>query len=730
MLSLLLLLSAALTLAVIVIGAVLIALRSQVSRLERRVRQLSLASTATTTLAPDTSTSLPPAPPPAVGASVRQPLAPLITPPASRPKRAATSMSGGRLLALIGGAFVLIGAIIFLTMAIQNGWINETGQVALGVVVGAALLGAGGMTLRTRDHVVGNVTAGTGGGVITLASVVGTQRYDVLAPAAAMLLTAAAAGIVVWLAARVRGQVLAGYGIVTALAAPMLVDAPTTGTTLAFAGIALIATVVVTVAFNWQWLGLAALATTLPQLGTWASPPTGSRGATALVLVIAGWWLLLVIAALGHVLRDATRSPGAAGASLAFLAAGAATACALAGISDIEHAARVLSNPPMSTDQMKPIDHSLRNTWLWGFGGAHMVLAAAAWARRRRVDVIVTLMGVIGIALFGVATAITVGGTGRSIFWSVEVLFLLWIGRRFGDLRAFVVAGIVTYVAAIDAYLVVGDLDEVFRGSEDVVGSIAAQLPLAVASLLAAVWAWRGTRAPVMVAMGSVLCAASGTWLLTTLLVTAAGDIGTPIALAVAIAAASLVISASGIRALRITTLCGLVVLMLVTLTHASPDLLWTRSHDLVLTIGSCTALAFALLVSTRGRVLELLGPRGKPAITFAVAAAATAMWWGASITIVHVFRPGSQEAQLALTTFWAALGLTLIPPGLARRVEWLHRTGAALLLIASAKVILVDTTSLDSALRVAAFIGVGLLLLGGGYAYVRLQKPDAPPAP
>ena len=44
------------------------------------------------------------------------------------------------------------------------------------------------------------------------------------------------------------------------------------------------------------------------------------------------------------------------------------------------------------------------------------------------------------------------------------------------------------------------------------------------------------------------------------------------------------------------------------------------------------------------------------------------------------------------------------------------------MLAIVSAKVFVVDLAALDIAFRVLSFVGVGILLLGGGWLYARLQ--------
>ena len=50
---------------------------------------------------------------------------------------------GGRVLAWVGGAAVVLGVVFFLVMAANRGWIDETTRVLLAFVGSTALLGVG-----------------------------------------------------------------------------------------------------------------------------------------------------------------------------------------------------------------------------------------------------------------------------------------------------------------------------------------------------------------------------------------------------------------------------------------------------------------------------------------------------------------------------------------------------------------------------------------------------------
>ena len=86
-----------------------------------------------------------------------------------------------------------------------------------------------------------------------------------------------------------------------------------------------------------------------------------------------------------------------------------------------------------------------------------------------------------------------------------------------------------------------------------------------------------------------------------------------------------------------------------------------------------------------------------------------------------------TQTSQLALSGFWAALGLAAIVAGLVQRRRALRLGGLGLLTLAVVKIFFVDLANLESIWRVASFLAVGLLLLAGAFAYQRVSRTVDP---
>ena len=114
-------------------------------------------------------------------------------------------------------------------------------------------------------------------------------------------------------------------------------------------------------------------------------------------------------------------------------------------------------------------------------------------------------------------------------------------------------------------------------------------------------------------------------------------------------------------------------------------------------------------------------------------------MLYLASVAIISVFQPSAsvdsalldlsvrQQGQVLLSACWACLGLTVLIVGLRRNLAGMRKGAFALLLVTVAKVFLYDLATLTSLYRVVSFIALGLLLLGGAFAYQRLRPPPLP---
>ena len=76
--------------------------------------------------------------------------------------------------------------------------------------------------------------------------------------------------------------------------------------------------------------------------------------------------------------------------------------------------------------------------------------------------------------------------------------------------------------------------------------------------------------------------------------------------------------------------------------------------------------------------------------------------------------------ASFSVTIAWVVFGCALLATGFLANLRNYRYAALAVLLAGVAKVLAIDLSTVTPELRVAALIGVGLALVGGGYAYVR----------
>ena len=203
----------------------------------------------------------------------------------------------GRALAWAGGAALVLGAIFFISLAFNRGWIGPEGRVAIGLIVGALGIAGGGLVIARGERLVGHVLTPVGLAIVSV-SLVGATRLYGLVPtevglAGALLSAVAAAAIAI----RADSQTVAGFGLVAVLAAPPLVGAAPDIRTLAFIGVALIGTTIIALLRTWSWLPPIAFLLSAPQAAIWFS---GNPSLAPALVALAAFWGLHAIAAGGE----------------------------------------------------------------------------------------------------------------------------------------------------------------------------------------------------------------------------------------------------------------------------------------------------------------------------------------------------------------------------------------------------------------------------------------------
>jgi uncharacterized membrane protein len=384
------------------------ALEQKLDELIERVERLELR---TGLAARPRQPAAPPPPPPAAERPVEA--QPATAEPA-RPSVPAVDwedLLGGRVLAWIGGAAIVLAVVLFLGMAISRGWIDEPTRVVLAFLGSTALLGAGVWLYERRgqtEAALAAVASAIAGLYATL--VVATQVYDLVSPELGLLAAAVVGAVATAIAVRWESTVVGAIGILGALAAPILVDAGSSGASLMFMALALASAVGVLLWQRWDWLAVGAFVVSLPQLLAWMEDTYEEQlGLTLGVLV--GFWALYAGAAIGYELRIGAPDRLPVSSWLLLLA----DVLLLAGggyfvLEDTGHG-------------------DLAIAWLVGVAAGHIGLGFFTFRQTVNREIGSLLIGA-GLTLSAIAFADALGGPVLVAGWAVHALVLAWLASR------------------------------------------------------------------------------------------------------------------------------------------------------------------------------------------------------------------------------------------------------------------------------------------------------------
>jgi uncharacterized membrane protein len=373
---------------------------------------------------------------------------------------------GGRVLAWVGGAAVLLGIVFLVATAIHRGWIDEPTRVVL-AFLGSALLFAAGIYLyeaqRRTDAAVAAVAAGIAG--LYASDTAATRLYDLIEPALGLAVAGVIGACGAAIAVRWERPLVGALGILGALASPILVDAGTDDVTLAFVAIALASSTAVVLWQRWDWLSAAAFLVSAPQLVLWIEDTyEDSLGLTLAVLL--GFWALYLVAAIGYELRVPVARLRASSASLLVADAILVSVVGYAVLDDRGHG-------------------DAATAWILALALAHL---AAGWGTltSRASREVGVLAVAISVALSGFGLALALDGPVLVSGWSAEAVLLAWIARRTGERRANAGAAAFLVLAAAHILSVEAPPDALVDGVEDLADALVALAVFMIAAVAAA----------------------------------------------------------------------------------------------------------------------------------------------------------------------------------------------------------------------------------------------------
>jgi hypothetical protein len=190
--------------------------------------------------------------------------------------------------------------------------------------------------------------------------------------------------------------------------------------------IALVASTCVLLWRRWDWLAAAAFLVSAPQLGYWIYETHDEHLGRALV-VLALFWLIYVVAAIGYELRVPVRTLRASSASLLLANA---VLISVAGYL-----------------ALRGQHEDAATAWVIALALVHVALGAAGF-RGRMSDEIGALLVAVGTGLSAIGLALALSGPALVVGWSVESVVLAWVAKRTGERRALLGAALFLVISA------------------------------------------------------------------------------------------------------------------------------------------------------------------------------------------------------------------------------------------------------------------------------------------
>ncbi|NQW17689.1 MAG: DUF2339 domain-containing protein [Chloroflexi bacterium] len=651
---------------------------------------------------------------------------------------------GGNWLARIGVLAVVIGMGFFLKLAFDNEWVGETGRIAIGIAIGAVLIGAG-EYWRSKYVAYSRALSGGGVAILYLAIYASFAIYELIGiyPATGLLLLLSVA---VAMLAVVRDSVaLAVLGIIGGFGAPFLLgiggDTDSSGTSstanaislLVYIGVVNVGVIVLSTFRKWQWFLMLAKIGALGAFGLWylefmdSGELEADAGVKSAVLIaqagMTSIWVAFVSAStLFHLIWR--RRPTALDMIVMFANA---SGYALISFGIMWDEFRVW---------MGIFTLSLAVFYVAvGYVALLRIGLQQIDHKKPSYDALLTyiLLGIAAVFVT-IAVPVQVGAPWVSIAWVVEAIVILWIGRenRLKDIRS---AAVVLFAIALGWVVFVdtpfaNDRDPgLFHNSSALSYLFVAAGIFGTAYLLAR---WKGelSRAEKFLYPAAIVAGFG------VLVIAVPSQVEGPW-MVFSWTALGLAATAFGLRTrLLEATLVGVGVFVIAALVAMAEESS-VPARDYTVLINS-RLLAFGPLIAAVG--ISAVGWYRWPfaetkylSRVIMVALIIAANWlalWFLTAEVIEGVQTGelvdvasSNEdsvISLGLTALWGVYGAVVLAIGVIGGWRRARLGGLALLAIPVIKLFLVDSFLLEAGYRVASFMIMGLLLMIGGYLYQR----------
>lgn len=623
----------------------------------------------------------------------------------------------GSWFARIGAFAIFLGAAFAFKYAVDRDLISPAARIAAGVLLGTLLIGWGEWARRKTWPLFAQAVAAGGVAIMYLSVWAGYQLYDLMSPGLALMFLAAVVVLGGALALRHDSMPLAIMAALGGFLNPLLVSTGRGSLTALNLYLLLLNAGILGLAFYKRWRGLTVLsmaATWLLVLGSLFDTTQPERSAALAFSSI--FYLMFNAALLARYLE--TRQPAqpqdltlSSLNSLLFFAFG------------------MLTVP----EQGRPAFALILGLVLIGLG--------VAWRQINRNDgnAILTFIG-LGVGAVTAAVALQFEGSILATVWAVEAVLIMLASVKAG-LSKLRIAGMAVFGLSVGLSLMGSGAGALYDPPRLLFTVDALPFVTQIAALAGtAVLLRRMGETPVeqrasgtAAVLALLLALVWLTFELTAQYERAGWDLQTfPSAVAAFWAVYAAIIGAAG---LRITLNwsrplaagifgCSVAISVLASGLGAT--------YAPLNPVTSTESLAFGLQIAILGSAAVLIrrgagaGAEVRMAMAAAVSANVLALLWLTFELWAHYNRPevGWTPATLtfALSTAWVLHASTLLAFGIGRRAKWARLFSVSLFGLVVAKLVLADVWLLETPLRIAALMGLGLVLLLCSLGYHRFR--------
>jgi uncharacterized membrane protein len=208
--------------------------------------------------------------------------------PPARPSASLEERLGARAPVWVGSIALALAGAFLVKYSVDQGWIGPAVRLALAILFGVALLGAG-EALRTRVERIAAGLSAAGIAVLFAAWLAGVNLYHLITPALGFTFLALTAALAVLLALR-QGPIVALVGLVGGFLTPSLISTAEPDARVLFGYLLLLQAGLLTASRRqrWRWLPELALAGGLLWVVAWLAGAFGAADALWLALFLVG----------------------------------------------------------------------------------------------------------------------------------------------------------------------------------------------------------------------------------------------------------------------------------------------------------------------------------------------------------------------------------------------------------------------------------------------------------